>query len=202
MDQGGAAVDKTGVNLDQRGTRFFLGESILGGKNAARSDDGDGGAEFVVEFGDDLGGEIFEGFAGEAASFAGEGMLGDGVAFDGGVGGDEEVEPSVAKEAGEVGDLGVLEIGGDFQCKRDIATGFGEVLGLEFFESFEEDFGGVGRLEVAESGGVWGGKIGGDVVGPRAGFLESEGVVVEGVFVGGDLIFPDIDSDDAFERVG
>ena len=101
MDELGALVDESSVELDELGSGITFCEGIFCGENATCTDDRDRVAKSGVERGDDLRGMLSEGSARETAYFLGIRVTFYCVAGDRGVGGDEEVEPTIAEDAAE-----------------------------------------------------------------------------------------------------
>ena len=102
-----------------------------------------------------------------------------------------------AQCVGDVGDLGVVEVGGDLEGDRHVAPVLVGELSLARLELAEEGVELGFALQLAQVFGVGRGDVDGDVARQRVGLVEADQVVVGGALDGGIGVLADVDAEDA-----
>ena len=116
-----------------------------------------------------------------------------------GVRGDQSVEAAVEKCGGEIRYLLVGQIGRDLEEDGHAFRMAGGEVFLRFFQGIQQPRGGVGGLQIAETGGVRRGKVHRDVIRHRIGFFQAGEIIVGRILIRGVLVFPDVETDGAGE---
>ena len=168
-DIGGAAeatIGEAGVELDGRGTGLDLGIGLFGAGHTAHADQGDVGK--AVQPGEHQRRFLEQRLAGQAALFAGMGA-GQAGAVERGVGGDDGMDPRVLCHLGDVGEVLIRQVGGDFQKDRHCAA--------HLHHAVEQSGERHGPLQVPQFFGVGAGDVDGGKVDMGGAVLQHAGEV-------------------------
>ncbi len=201
-DEAGAAIDETGIELDQRGAGRELVARILAAHDAADCDDGQFAGKFFGQAGDDFGCALGQRRARQAAGFFGHRHTLDGLARERRIRCDHGVETVAAQRVGDITELFRIDIGSNLERDRHMAAMLICECCLACLERAKQRIEFARALQLAQVLGIRRGNVDGDVARMRINFIEAGEVVVGRAFDRRIEVLADIDAEDALAAGG
>ena len=185
LNQPRAAVNQAGVELHQIGAVAALCLGLRRGADPAGPKDHEAVVGLLPDVGEHAVGLVEQRLTGQTAALCLRCTLQTGGALDGGVGGDQAVDPTLDRQVADGRDVFVGEVGRNLEQDRGRRT-----LGSRVEGEVEDPCQRVDGLVVAQTGGVGAGNIDYQVVGDVRELTDAEGEVLRNIlraFVGAEV---------------